>query len=460
MKNINNESLARYLATIFYSHKAVVTFVFFIVFISFLAYAVFAPDMYLADGTFLVKAKNTNGTLSVLKENEQKAPLIKRSDLNSEAQILNSGHIISVTAQKLIDEKLVNIDNNDQGISHVESLVNKISENYSVNIDSKSKLLELSIIWADPKQATVILNKLMDTYLEYRLEIFNSAQTKDISETQVTGYVDNWKRKKQQILDLIKKHKVPDLNLELANNLELKKEYQIQLAITEKEKISLKEDIKILSSMLNDKEMHLFSFLSSGVLSSLVDSLQDTQKEKLEVDKLFLPNRVEVKNLDMQLKKNYGKIKSEVESHLRKQKSVLNAKEENIADMNYSVKKLDRRNIELKEISINMDQLKMESSFLASSIEKFYNKNNISQTGGILDANIILLSRAKPQMALDKLARIKILILGLILAFALSFIVALILDTMGNRIRTQRDLQKQIKFPILFSIEEAHGRKL
>ena len=459
MKNISNESLARHLVTIFYSNKIVVILIFLMVFLPFLAYSVLAPDMYRAEGAFLVQAKNTDIALNHLNKNEIRPLPVKRVDLYSESQLLNSGHVISSAVQKLMNEKVLSAENNNQQATGFDSLEKNISDNYSVDIDNKSKLIKPSIEWSDPEQATIILNKLMDAFLEYRSEMFKSTQTEDIFQPQSSGYLDQWKKKKQQILDLVKKHNVPDADLELANNLELKKEYQIQIANIEEDKVSLKEDIKILTSMLNENETHLFSFLSSGVLSSLVDSLQAIQKEKLSADKLFLPSRNEVKELDAQLKKNYGKIRSEVESHLRKQESVLKAKEQSITNLKSSLKKLERRNIKLKEIAIKMDQLKMESSFLASSFETSYQSHNASLTGGSLHANIILLSPARSEMTLDKEARIKIALLGLFIAFALSFMIALILDAMENRIKTQRDFQKHIKLPVLFSIEDRQGRK-
>ncbi len=450
MKNLNNESLARYLATILFSHKIVVIFVFCFVFISFLAYAILAPEMYRAEGVFLVKAKAVDPAFSQMKEKTDKSASISKAELYSESQLLNSGQVISSTVEKLIEGKLLATDE----FNTIERLENKISESYTVDVDNYSKLLKPSINWANQQQAKVILNSLMDTYLTYRSAMLKTEASKDITKPEVSGYLDDWKKKKEQTLELIKKHNVPDVDLELANNLELKKEYQIQLAMIEKDKVSLKEDIKILTSMLNDKEMHLYSFLSSGVLSSLVDSLQAIQKEKIEADKLFLPNRIEVKELDQQFQQNYGKIKAEVASHLRKQKSVLKAKEQSFSDLKNRLKKLERRNIKLKEIAIKMDQLNMESSFLASSFETFYKQHNVSQGGGALDANIILLSQANVQLNLNKLSRFIIVIFGLVLAIALSFVVALILNAMEKRIKTPGDFQRQLKLPVLFSIEE------
>ena len=454
MKNISNDSFSRSLATNFYSHKRIILLVFFIVFISFLAYAILMPDMYRADGSFLVKAKNIEMALEGLKENEVKVTQLTKADLVSESQIMRSGQVVNTAAQKLIDEKLISIESEDKKTNLVDKLAKKISDNYSVDIDYNSKLIQPTIDWANLEEAKIILNTLMNVYLNYRLEILNSVQTIDLSKTEVSSYLDDWKDKKEQTLELIKKHNVPEPDLELANNLELKKEYQIQLALLEKDRVSLKEDIKILTSMLNDQEMHLFSFLSNGVLSSLVESLQAIKKEKVEADKLFLPSRIEVKELDAEFNKNYSKLKAEVESHLRKQKSVLNAKEESIADMNYNLKKLDSRNIQLKEISIKMDQLKMEASFLASSFETYYQKHNVGQTGGVLDANIIILNPAQSQMTLDKQMRIKIALFGFILAIVLSIIIAFILDAMETKVKTKRDLQRHLDFPVLFSIKE------
>jgi capsular polysaccharide biosynthesis protein len=273
--------------------------------------------------------------------------------------------------------------------------------------------------------------------------------------------LDGWKKKKAEVLALIKKHNAPDIDHELINNLALKKHFQTEIAVSEKEKISLKEDIKLLTSMFNDGEMHLYSFLSNDVLNGLIESLKSIKKEKLETDKIFLPNRIEVKELDQLFKTNYRELKEKISLHLEKQKSVLKRTEQNIADMKKSIKNLDKRNIELKEIAIKMEQLTMEASLLASSIKTSYRRQDMSQVRELLDMHVTILSAARANLTPVHSAQYQIIVIGFILAIIISLCVALLLNAFDHNIKTKRDIRKYLNgIPVLFTIENVdEGQK-
>ncbi|MCF6251538.1 MAG: hypothetical protein L3J75_09755 [Methylococcaceae bacterium] len=446
MKNINNENFARTLADILYSQKQAAQIAFVIVFFSCVAYVVLAPDNYQADGSLLFQVKENRTDLKASDDEIIKTSIIKIDGLSSESERLTSRRVLLKTAQKLIVQNPAYHDE--------ESLPDSILNALIIDVDTDSNIISLSLSWDNAEDAKFILDTLMQIYLESRKQGEGLIMKNASLDNSLSSYLDGWKKKKAEVLALIKKHNAPDIDHELLNNLALKKHFQTQIAVSEKEKISLKEDIKILNSMFNDGEMHLYSFLSNEVLNGLIESLKSIKKEKLEADKIFLPNRIEVKELDQLFKTSYKELKEKIRLHLEKQKSVLKGTEQNIADMKKSIKNLDKRNIELKEIAIKMEQLTMEASLLASSIETSYRQQNMPQMRDILDMQVTILSAAKASLTPVHSARYQIIVIGFILAIIISLCVALLFNFFDHNIKTSRDIRKYFDgIPVLFTIE-------
>jgi uncharacterized protein involved in exopolysaccharide biosynthesis len=453
MKNISNENFARTLADILYSQKQAAQIAFVIVFFSCVAYVVLAPEIYQADGSLLFQVKENRMDLKASDDEIIETSMIKVDGLSAESEKLTSRRVLLKTAQNLIAQK--------PNYNDVESLSGSILNALAIDVDNDSNIISLSLSWDNAEDAKFILDTLMQVYLESRKQGEGLIIKSDSLDNSLSSYLDGWKKKKAEVLALIKKHNAPDIDHELINNLALKKHFQTEIAVSEKEKISLKEDIKLLTSMFNDGEMHLYSFLSNDVLNGLIESLKSIKKEKLETDKIFLPNRIEVKELDQLFKTNYRELKEKISLHLEKQKSVLKRTEQNIADMKKSIKNLDKRNIELKEIAIKMEQLTMEASLLASSIKTSYRRQDMSQVRELLDMHVTILNAARASLTPVHSARYQIIVIGFILAIIISLCVALLLNAFDHNIKTKRDIRKYLNgIPVLFTIENVdEGQK-
>lgn len=387
-------------------------------------------------------------------------------DVYTEAETLASKEVLTQTAAKIIKKKLINIESSpglfsfrkknksEQGI--IDSFAKTIGLALTVDVLPKTKIVHPVILWDDPKKATVILNALMWTYLEHRQGIQNSEEGKDFLQDKVNLYLSDWKNKKWALQRLVEKYNAPEPNLEITNNLLLKKEFSTTINELEQKRDSLKSETDTLEKMLTDGQNHLYSFLSkdNGVLTVLTESLQTSQKEKEEAEKVFLTKRSEVKDANEVFQNSYKTIRSEAASLLQHEKSSLKTTIETLALMNDKIKKLEQRNIELKKVSLQMEQLQMESSLMASSFDTFYKRRDESQLKGYLQSNVAILSHAKADEEPSKPHRLRLVLLGLFLAMTLSLSVAFILDTIDQTIKTPRDVENYLHVPVIFSIED------
>ncbi|MFW5443906.1 MAG: GumC family protein [Methylococcaceae bacterium] len=458
MKNLSNENFASALADILYSQKKAVQITFILVFFSFVAYAVLAPDVYQANGSLLFQANNKENNVKILGNTAIGTSIAKSDGLSIELKRIVSSSVLLNSANKLIVEKLINMDAENSIVS-AETLADKISKALVVKVDNDSNVIALHLTWANAEDARIILDKIMQDYVESRLKAVDSGKAVADTGNSVLSYLDGWKKKKAEALEVIKKHNAPDAEHELINNLALKKDFQMQVAVSEKETIGLNEDIKILTSMLNDGEMHLYSFLSNDVLNGLIESLKAIKKEKLDTDRIFLPSRVEVKEINQLFNASYKELKQKISVHLEKQKSILQGVENNIAGMKNSIKDLDKRNIELKEVAIKMEQLKMEASLIASSFESSYKRQDMPQANGLFNLGVTVLSAAKVSLTPVRPGRYQIVVLGFILAICITLCVALFMNIIDDKIKTSRDIQKYIDVPVLFSIGNVEAKQ-
>jgi uncharacterized protein involved in exopolysaccharide biosynthesis len=460
MEQIRKESLAAELLAILYIQKKPFQLTFWIIFLCFIAYAILAPNRYLAEGTFLVKAKNVERSVSALEGSYYGgAPEIKEEDVYTEAETLSSKAVLTKTATRIIEKKLIDIQSssglkakNEQEI--VDDFAKQIGLALTIDVLPKTKIVHPVILWRNPKDAAIILNTLMWAYLEHRDDVQNSEESKDFLSNQVDSYLSEWRNKKSAIVGLAEKYNAPDPNLELTNNLLLKKDYVAAINELEQKRDTLKSDVDMLEKTLSDNQNHLYSFLSNDVITELVKSLHDSQKEKEEAEKIFLSKRVEVKDADEVFQNSYKTIRGEAVSLLQHQQVSLKTTNETLISLTDKLKKLEQRNIELKKVSVQMEQLQMESVLMASSFDVFYKRRDQSQLKGTLQANVAIMSQAKAEPEPAKPARVQLVLLGLFLAMTLSLIVAFILDAIDQTIKTPRDVENYLRSPVIFSIEQ------
>lgn len=464
METIRNESLAAELCAIFYIQKRPVQLTFWLVFLCFTVYAILAPNRYLAEGTFLVKAKDVERSISALDNSYYGAPEVKEGDVYTEAETLSSQAVLVKTATKIIKKKLIDIQS-DSGLfnaegktkneqKNVDAFAKQIKAALTIEVLPRTKIVHPVLLWKKPKEAEIILNTLMWVYLEHREGVQNSEESKDFLSNQVDSYLSEWRGKKSAIVKLVEKYNAPDPNLELTNNLLLKKDYVASINELEQKADTLKSDTEMLEKMLSDGQSHLYSFLSNAVITELVKALQDSQKQKEEAEKIFLNKRVEVKDASEAFQNSYKTIRSEAALLLQHQKTSLKTTQEMLASLTDKLKKLDQRNIELKKVSVQMEQLQMESTLMASSFDVFYKRRDQSQLKGTLQASVAIMSQAKAEPEPAKPARMQLVGLGLFLAITLSVVIAFVLNAIDQTIKTSRDVENYLHAPVIFSIED------
>lgn len=391
-------------------------------------------------------------------------PEIKEDDVYTEAETLSSQAVLTKTATRILKKNLIKTQTklglfsfwkkNKTEQEVIAELTKEIKQALAIDVLPKTKIVHPIILWNNPKDAATILDTLMWVYLEHRECVQNSEESKSFLNNQVDSYLLEWKNKKSAVVRLVEKYNAPDPNLELTNNLQLKKEYIIAINELEQKRDFLKSDSEILERMLTDGQNHLYSFLSNDVITVLVKSLQDSQKDKEEAEKIFLSKRTEVKDANEVFQNSYKTIRGEASLQLQYKKSLLKTTQELLTSLSDKLKKLEQRNIELKKVSVQMEQLQMESGLMASSFDIFYKRRDESQLKGMLQTSVAIMSQAKAELEPAKPARVKVVSLGLFLAMTLSLIVAFILNAIDQTIKTPRDVENYLHSPVIFSIEE------
>lgn len=124
-------------------------------------------------------------------------------DIETEIQIIRSRRVMQKAAQGLIDDGVIpGPDGRAWGslpeklrAEALEDLVEGFVESVEVAASPGSTIVELSLMWAEPKAGATVLNRIVDTYLQERLELSRHAGVVPVLEKNRDFY-------KRKIVDL------------------------------------------------------------------------------------------------------------------------------------------------------------------------------------------------------------------------------------------------------------------
>jgi polysaccharide biosynthesis protein PslE len=210
------------------------------------------PVKYLASATLMV-AQGREYSRPNLTNNEQ-AQMRYGLDqiISSEAAILDSNDVKDMAIKRTGADKIYpNFARVPDGVNLLEITRHKMESSLSIEKGKTANIIKVSFQNENPKTAALVVNNLVDAYIEKRLQVLNSEKPKQFLEKKVNEYQKGLRESEDKLEAFKQQHQVfalaeqKDLLIKQRSNLDIAiKAAQIQSKELQQKQSSLEIQIR------------------------------------------------------------------------------------------------------------------------------------------------------------------------------------------------------------------------
>lgn len=449
---------------IIFSQKKVFLAVASTIFLAFLAYAVLAPPVYMAQGSFFLKGKKVERSPDQMESVVLRPERTSTEDLYSEVEMLASEDVLRATVLYLARKSLLSISltgSQEEREQTVLKWISSIRGSLQTEVVPKSNVIQVKFFWPAPVDAQNILEAVMMKYLEYRENLLNPAEKGVFFSERVDEYLKGLKASKAAMIKLYKDNAAFDPLKEIENNLLVRQTWlqrlqEVQTRFQENEKALARMD-KALSS----GDLQLFTFVKNPSIELLGTSLQKLLDEKATISKTFQEDSVPVKVVNEHVRTAFDLLKREVQLQRDELSDKLVTDEEQIKQLQEKIQDIDARNGTLRRVEIETQEIQRENELISISYKTFYQRREETSIGKNLNPEqvsinsyVVVLSKAKASMSPVQPRRIFVTVFGLFVSLLLGFLSGLANNYLDRTFKRQSDVSAFLGLPLIFSMSD------
>lgn len=317
--------------------------------------------------------------------------------------------------------------------------------------DKKGDIMVCSIVGEQPLRQVEFLNELVRVYTEGKMDFQNEAQRRSLNfiNNQLTGISDSLNTAGTKFSEFRSKNNIIDLGTEgtlVMNNL---KDIESERAQSQMQLDYFENLLKYLNNANDLKEVVSPSVvgIQDAALNALVLKLGDLYNRRQVLSFSARENNPTLVMLDKELNQTRSQLNENLRNLIDNAKRTINSQKERQDKISVQLNKLPQK--EQKMVNIQR-QFNLTNELYTFLLQKRA-ETNISLASSIPDVQVI--DVARPELTYQiGLGRTKIMIIGLIVGLSIPFAYILLIGFFDNTIRTQTDLEKNNKVPILGNI--------
>lgn len=317
--------------------------------------------------------------------------------------------------------------------------------------DKKGDIMVCSIAGEEPMRQVEFLNELVRVYTEGKMDFQNEAQRRSLNfiNTQLAGISDSLNTAGTKFSEFRSKNNIIDLGAEgtlVMNNL---KEIESDRAKNQMQLDYFQNLLKYLDNASDLKKLVAPSVvgIEDASLNALVLKMGELYNRRQVISFSAKENNPTLINIDRELNQTRSQLNENLRNLIDNATRSINSQKERQDKINVQLNKLPQK--EQKMVNIQR-QFNLTNELYTFLLQKRA-ETNISLASSIPDVQIIEIARPELTYQID-LGRTKIMIIGLMAGLFLPFAYIVLIGFFDNTIRTQTDLEKNNKVPILGNI--------
>jgi uncharacterized protein involved in exopolysaccharide biosynthesis len=422
--------------------------------------AFYSEPVYYARGTILIKGKKREKSPEAIEIDTAKVDLIytvDTEDLSSEMSILSSSNVLKKAMKELTQE---------DGFPELKSsspktlkemrakIRSKVKENLEVKVLPSSTLIKAVLYYDNAQQAVTILEKIFKEYQDERFRIFNPRVVEKFYQKQVVKFQSASISLEDQLIKLAHQVAAPEPEVEIQNNLFIKKDIEQQLVLLNNRMIEKKIHIKALERDLRDKDFQ--TLLSVSSMKSTKEKIESLLFKKADLMNLYTPDSQKVQQIKRGIATASELLYNEVRSHLKNQKKEFEVIQAQMKMQEKKIHEITARNIVLHDYHIHRKRIEQELQFQKDSYLMFTQRweeakiNNTSEANNLFTINIIENPSTSGEKVFPK--KKKSILMGMVSGFITGCCFAFILAYFDHSVKTPDDIVNYSKLPVIYSL--------
>lgn len=317
--------------------------------------------------------------------------------------------------------------------------------------DKKGDILICSVQSEEPRRAVEFLNELIRVYTEGKMDFQNEAQRRSLNfiNTQLAGISDSLNTAGTKFSEFKSKNNIIDLGAEgtlVMNNL---KEIESDRAKDQMQLDYFQNLLKYLDNASDLKQLVAPSVvgIQDASLNALVLKMGELYNRRQVISFSAKENNPTLVNIDRELNQTRSQLNENLRNLIDNATRNINSQKERQDKISVQLNKLPQK--EQKMVNIQR-QFNLTNELYTFLLQKRA-ETNISLASNIPDVQVI--DVARPELTYQiGLGRTKIMIIGLMAGLSIPLAYILLIGFFDNTIRTQTDLEKNNKVPILGNI--------
>jgi len=448
---MKTENYIKELLFIFFRQKRVIVWVTGIMLVAALLIAFFWPPTYAATGNLLVRAKKVEKSPQAIESEINRTPDVSKEDLSSEEKILVSPNVIEQTIKWLIERKQYRAVT---GQALVEEVYN-VQRRLKTELVPASNVIEVSYYSKDPMVAMTVLGALMENYIDYRNRVYYPVESGEYFTDNAERYRRKLSGKESELLALVRSTSVADPATELANNLVVKQNLQLQLNVLQNEAIDKEGLVQHLEERLRDDTMPLFSFIENvPAIVELSKKLQDLLVERGAVLRAYTPESDRAKLVAKHLADTYAALRKEVINYKDNEGAQLRSIQEKIDSIQERIGGIDQANVKIKEQMIAEEGIERDITVYHSSFDAFAKRReeSVAVSDANMPSSVSIVKKAFPSDGPVFPKKMLVILFGLLVGFVNGFALGFLIEYFDHTFKKPSDVERMTGMPVIASI--------
>lgn len=453
MPETETQDYLREFITVLFIQKKVIVFVALCVITVTLIVAFLWPPVYVSEAKVLVKHKKIIKEPQMLERVRWSPSRLTPSDVNSEMELVTSINVIEDTVKKLQGD----VFPKKLSYSEFRRLVNELKSNLKAEVTPRSDVFKVKLYWRGRVEGEKILKTLLKIYLEFRSRVYSPKEAERFFKTQLERFNKNISDLEKRLIELRDKADAAVPDKEIANNLIIQKNLEIQLHKLMNTYVQKKRFIEFLKKEIKSNKINCFSFMPITTnIGDFGKKLQNLLIEREKLRKIYTDQSREVRAINREIRQASRALKSEVKRYIEGQEAKLEAMKNTIQSIQERLKKITEENKKLYKASVvskdTERQLRLAEDAHATLLKR-WQELKMEKTAGtsrLFTVGIISKASSSPSPYFPKK---KIVIpVGLFLAILLGITAGFIVEFFDHRIKRPEDVLRYTGLRTIFSI--------
>jgi uncharacterized protein involved in exopolysaccharide biosynthesis len=457
MATNKTENYLREFYFIFFAQRRLIVLTTLLFLILSVLITLFWPPTFSATGAVLIRAKKLEKPPEAIEKQELRPFSLTKEDLSSEVQILTSPDVMEKTIKYLQAENLYK-----KNINMIEE-VNSIKSMLKTEIIPASNVIGVTFYAKEPKKAVAVLETIMAQYILFRTGVYDPSQTESFYAQQSDKFKEGLEENEDELVDVVKKASLAEPQKEIEKNIFVKKDLDVQLNLLKHDAIAKRGLIMQLDMALKDKGIQYFTFIPSkdNANKTIMDmslKLADAVAERSRILRTFKEESDKAKVIDKFISDVSASLRGEALKYQKNQTVELQIMNEQIANIEKSLRDINAKNVDLQKQIIDMQRLTRETRLQEFSYETFSKRSSEAQINSKAAlsnlTNVSILNKAFPSEGRVFPKPFVVIPFGIIIGFITGCSFGFLREYFDHTFKKPSDIEKYAGMSVIFCIPD------